>query len=207
MNRRSVPRVAMLVIAFIAVLIGGVVGVLTERSAPSAGSGTYRSQTTLLFDQLHAVASSGDAGVLAKLSLLRVKYVDLLQTSAITGPVARKTGLPEPTVRGALQATAPPAQFVLAVTATLAQPAQARELATAAADELIAYNQHEQSSAGIPADQQVTISVVSPAQPATQVAASRRRAVAYGAAAAVGAALLVVAGASLLVRPRLRLAL
>lgn len=194
MGWRSRSRGTLVVIALIAIVTGAVAGAI---AAGTRGSGTthYRSQTVLLFDQTRAIASAGDGGVLVKLSLVRGKYVDLLQTAEITRPVALATGLPESAIRGAVQAVAPPNQFVVDVTATWPTAADAPKIATAAASQLIAYSVREQAAAGVPAADRIAISVVTPATPAVEVRASRKRTVAIAAAVAVGAALVVAAGA------------
>jgi len=194
MGWRSRSRGTLVVIALIAIVTGAVAGAIAAGTR-SSGTTHYRSQTVLLFDQTRAIASAGDGGVLVKLSLVRGKYVDLLQTAEITAPVAKTTGLPESAIRGAVQAVAPPNQFVVDVTATWPSAADAPKIATAAASQLIAYSVREQAAAGVPAADRIAISVVTPATPAVEVRASRKRTVAIAAAVAVGAALVVAAGA------------
>ena len=153
----------------------------------------YRSVEVLSFEQVSAVVTATDAGILAKLSALRFSYADLVKTAVITEPVAERTGLTADAVSSALGAVAPPASFLLEVEATLPTAQDAQRLAAAASDEVVQYAAAQQDHAAIPADQQFDIVVATPATLGVRLPSHLRRAVAAGVLVFVLTSLVVLA--------------
>lgn len=174
---------------------GGAAFVL--RAAP-----TYQSTEVLLIDQARAVTSPGGEGAVTKLNLLRAKYAALIDTEAIAVPVSERTGSALGEVVGAVGATAPPQSLLLMVTARVPSDEKAQRLASATADELIAYLDDEQEAAAIAPADRITLTTVTEAGPGRVVAPTASRAIAV----ALGAAALALAAAyvaiQLLTAPR-----
>lgn len=166
--RGSIVRllVALVAAVLVAAIVASVVGSRGER---------FGSQAILSIDQPTAVATSATPGVIDKLSKLRGKYVGLVRTNVIAGPVAKKLDLPIGRVRGALSASADPASLLLAVRAQDRDPAVAAKIAAAAAAQVRAYTAAEQSGLGIDAAQQYSFTLVVPAGGAAKIAPTRSR--------------------------------
>jgi hypothetical protein len=155
----------------------------------------YESVAALAIDQPRAIAASGDAGVVNKLSSLRLKYTGLLPTEAFAERLTAPTGMSTNTIRHALFARTSGGSLILEVGARTATPERSHSLAQAAANGLVNYVQEEQATAGIPEDQRFTMTVVTPASVARKVVPTVKQQV--GAAGLAGlivfAAVLVIA--------------
>jgi hypothetical protein len=157
------------------------------------GPVTYRSQAVLLFDQTAAIATAHDSGIVAKLTLLRVKYSGIVGTQTFAKPVADTTGFPVGAVHGALNTSVVPNSFLLGVSATMPKAEAAHTIAVAAADELVKYADEEQRAAGVKAADRVDLSIVTPATNASRQAPSGKKAALYGIVVFIGALLVVLA--------------
>ncbi|MGZ6791328.1 MAG: hypothetical protein ACXVGH_00115 [Mycobacteriales bacterium] len=188
---RRPSTLALLVAVLAAVLAAGAAGVAAHRSP-----GSQTSTALLSLDEPRAVAAAGDAGVLEKLSRIRLKYLGLVGTDRLAVPVASVLGVPVSQVRGRLSATASPADLLLRVSCS--GPA-ARRCAQALATSLVAYVSSEQVTNGIPADQRLEAAVVQDAGPALAPASSRTRTLGLALVAGALAAAAVLAVAA---RPR-----
>lgn len=136
----------------------------------------YESVATLAIDQPRAIAASGDAGVISKLSSLRLKYAGLVTTQAFAAPLAQGLSGADPIrVRNALFARVPGNSLLLQVGAQGHDRQAARSIADAAANSLVSYVQDEQQKAGIPTAQQFTFTVVTPAAAARKISPTNRK--------------------------------
>lgn len=181
-----------------AVVLAVAVG-LGAAFAVGSSAPTYQSQATLLIDQPQALPIAPDAGEVQKLSDLREKYVGLVFTRAVAGPVAEKVGLPVTQVAGQISAFAPGESLLIVTTGRASTPELAKQLAGDTAQQLVSYLDHEQNLAKIPAKIRIKLDVVTPADTAQQQGPSSRRQLTVGAAAGVLAFL-----ATVLVAGRLR---
>jgi tyrosine-protein kinase len=152
------------------VFVGGLAALLMVTSPP-----TYQSQAALLIDQPRAIAASGDAGVVAKLSNLRLKYVGIVATSRIAGPAAARAGVPAARARADLSAAASPNSLLLVVIARDENGALVQRLAQAAAQQLVRDVDDEQNRYKIPPAQRFFFSIVTPASPAVKVEPTDKR--------------------------------
>lgn len=168
---RSPMTVFVLIALAVSVLAGGLTAYY-EYTRPAV----YQSSSTLLIDQVPAIAASGDDGILAKLSRLRFKYAGIVTTEAFAAPVAQQAGLPVGVVHAALVPGADATSLLLTISARTGSAPRSRLIAQIAAEQMVTYVQTEQVAAKIPAAQQVTFSVVSPAGAAARVAPNHRRA-------------------------------
>jgi capsular polysaccharide biosynthesis protein len=157
---------ALLVGVIAAVVAGAVVG--TQKAQ-------YDSIATMAIDQPRALAASGDAGVVSKLTALRSKYSGLVTTQVFAQPIADDLGLEVAIVRARLFARVPSNSLLIQVGAHTAQPESSRSLAEAASEALTEYVQNEQRDAGVPEDARFTITEVSPASPAVKVSPTWKR--------------------------------
>lgn len=197
-SRRAAGRPGghlVLVAVAIAVLVGAAAA-LYEATRPA----TYRSTAVLLIDQPGVVASSQDDGIITKLSRLRVRYVDIVGTTAFEQPLAQQVALPLSEVHSAVQATYDLQSLLVRIIVTLPRAEDARRVAQAAAQLLVGYTQQEQSSAGIPDKERVTFTIVSPADTVDQVTPDRGRAILIGAVVFAGLGVAGVLGAEMVRR-------
>lgn len=142
-------------------------GFATDRTAP-----TYQSQALLNLDQPRAVALATDDGVVAKLSRLRYKYAGLVRTETFAKPVASQLHLPVLTVLRTLTTSVDQDSLVMAVGARDGNRDRARQIAAAAAQHLVQFTKSQQQADRIPAVNQVTFTIVTPALPAVKIAPS-----------------------------------
>ena len=161
-------------LAVLSLVIGLLAGALVAWYA-NTRTPLFASRATLLIDQQPAVFQSGDEGLLGKLSRLRYKYVGLVHTETFAKPVADDAGLPLLAVEAGLSAAANPNDLLVVVTASMTDAADAHRVAELAADHLVRYVQQEQFDAKIPASDQVTFSVVSPATRPEQIEPSGKK--------------------------------
>lgn len=185
--------VGVLLAAVLFVLGAALVGLIVRSAAP-----TWQSTAILDIDQPRVVASAQDPAVLDKLSRLRFKYVGLVGTDRIAGPVAQALGEDVAEVRDRLGASAVPSDLLIRVTGTAADAEVARRTSDALATVLTEFVATEQADDAVPAAERVLVEVVDVAAPAEQVGPARGK---VGIAALLGGAL--AAGLCLLVTSRL----
>lgn len=177
------------VVALVAAAAAGV--------AVLAQSAKYQSVATLAIDQPRAIAASGDAGVIAKLTALRTKYSGLVTTQVFAAPIAQQLNLSPNVVQSGLFAETPPNSLIIRVGARTGSRERTRTLADAASTALTNYVQNEQVQAGVPDSNRFTIDQVSPAGPALKVSPTRKRVLAAAALAGLLAFAAVFAALSL----------
>jgi capsular polysaccharide biosynthesis protein len=170
------------------VLIAAILGALIAGASAAwvlNGDPVYQSGATLLIDQPKLIAAPGGEGAVAKLNALRSKYVGLLRTEVVVEPVAEATGIPAGEIAGSVGAAVPPQSLLFVVTARSGSPQRAQAIAAGASAGLLDYLEQEQSAAGIPADDRITLTVVTEARPGGKVEPTVGRAISVAAAAAV----------------------
>lgn len=157
--RATAPLGRLLAAAAAAFVLFGVAGAVITLVRPV----TYRSTAVLTIDQPSELAAADSPGLVAKLVRLRELYGPLLTTKAVVDPVAQRTHRSAHDVAGHVSVTVSPDSLLLLVRATGHDAGAARELAGAAADELVAYTTDLQAQSGVPAARAVTLTEVSPA--------------------------------------------
>jgi capsular polysaccharide biosynthesis protein len=174
-------------LAFVAaVLFAVVIGVISEW-ATLRGPTVWTSRTVMLVDEPYGIATSGDEGLLLKLTSVRYKYQGLAATSVIDGPVANSLGLPVAVVEGSTSVVVPPDSLLMDVYAQWSRPAEAQRLSAAVANEIASFVQSEGATYKVPANEQFTISVVDAATPAVASGPSHSKAASVAIAAALAA--------------------
>ena len=186
-ERRRLPGVILVLTLLLAGVGGAGAAAYNESRAK-----VYRSTAVMFIDQEPALTQSRNDGLLSKLVRLRLKYADIVTTTVFSDPLADSLSLPPGQVHGALSAFAPPSSMLMSVTATTGDPALAERIATAAAQSLHDNLQQQQTSLGVPASQQVTLTVVTPARAGVKTSPRRSRSLLLGVGVAVS--LLVVGG-------------
>jgi capsular polysaccharide biosynthesis protein len=182
----TVASAANLIAALIiSVVLAAGAGFLVLRQEP-----VYQSQATLLIDQPSAITVQLNDGVLVKLSLLRNKYVALAASSQLLGPASEATGIPIEQL-ATVRAFAPPNSLLILTVAQGPDRPATQTLANTMADELSKYVSREQTDAGIPPLDQISLMTIQPAGLGAQVrpTTSHARSVALttGLAALLGA--------------------
>jgi capsular polysaccharide biosynthesis protein len=193
-NRARVGLVLSVLLVGLLAAAAGLGSAALERDRPTR----YVSHAVLLIDQEPALSVSHDDGIFNKLSRLRVKYVDTVQTIVFADQVSQKVGIPTGRTHAALSATAAPFSLLLSVQASDNEAVTARLLAQTAAQTLQDGLTREQAALGIPRADRITLTLVSPAPPAVKVSPGHKRALAVGAIvglAVLGGGLVVVAAA------------
>jgi capsular polysaccharide biosynthesis protein len=135
----------------------------------------YQSTAAITFDQPKALATATDAGIIQKLSQLRLQYGGLIRTDAITGPVADKLGLRQGQVQAAVLNVQIPNSLLLGIGAQTTSPERSKEIATATAETIVEYTDKVQSDAGVPTDDRVVAHIVIKPQGARQIAPTEKR--------------------------------
>lgn len=123
----------------------------------------FLSFATVLIDQPQAIADSKDASIVDKLSRLRFKYGGLARTSLVAAPVATKLELPERLVLRSINSTIIQQTLLFTIEARAGRPATAQRIAQATAEQIAVYAQQEQDADQVPADRQIRLEVVIPA--------------------------------------------
>ena len=162
-----------------------------------AQSAKYESVATMAIDQPRAIAASGDAGVIAKLTALRTKYSGLVTTQVFAVPIAEQLNLNPNAVRSVLFAETPQNSLIIRVGAQTGSRDRSRTVAEAAATGLTKYVEDEQVRAGVPDGNRFTIDEVTPAGPAVKVSPTKKRVLAAAALAGLLAFAAVFAALSL----------
>lgn len=188
---RAGLAVAVALVALLAAAAG-----LGAAALESSRPAKYTARAVLLIDQEPQLSVARDEGIFNKLTRLRVKYVDTVQTTAFSDLVAGRVGLDRGRVHASLSAAAPPTSLLLIVRATDRDRQSAQHLAQSAAETLQDSLTQEQARLGIARADRVTLTVVSPAATATKTSPSSSRAASLGgvvALAVLGGGLVVVA--------------
>jgi uncharacterized protein involved in exopolysaccharide biosynthesis len=165
------PLILLVLLTLTASLLVGAAVAAYAASRPAV----YASTSTLLIDQQPAVFETGDEGLLAKLSRLRFKYVGLIDTEVFAKPVADQLHLPVLLVENGLSATADLNTLLIVIKASMPTAQEADRVATVAADRLVRYLESEQFDAKVPANDQVSFSLVSPASGPVQTEPSTKK--------------------------------
>lgn len=181
---RDVLGTASLRNIIVAAIVGAMIAALSA-ALVLRGDVVYRSATTLLIDQPRVVAAPGGEGVIAKLTLLRLKYAGLLGTELVIAPAAEATGIPPAEIAGAVGAVTPATSLLFQVTARSDSSTRSQEIASAASEAIVEYVEREQDDAGIPDDEQIILTVIDEAQPGGKVEPTLERAMSVASAAAV----------------------
>lgn len=181
-------------------LIVGIVAAVLAAVVVASGQVKYQSVATMAIDQPRAIAASGDAGVVSKLSALRTKYTGLVTTQTFAQPIADKLNANVNAVRGQLFARAPENSLLIQVGAVTANRTTSQTLADAAASALTDFVNNEQEAARIPDVNRFTITQVTPAGIGIKVSPTRKRIV--GAAGLAGLLGFAAVFAALSVRAR-----
>ena len=157
-------------------------------------SDDFTSRATVIVNQEPALTLSRDAGILSKLSALRVKYAGLVSSSLFAQSVGEKAGLPAGFVHATLSPEVPPGSLLFTLSATTKDGETAQRVASAAATVLIESQAKEQTKLGLNARQQISLTLVSPARQGVLQEPSRKRSLEFGG----GAFLAVLVGAAVL---------
>jgi capsular polysaccharide biosynthesis protein len=149
-----------------------VLGVLAAGGGAAVGLSQktlYSSNANLLIDQPKQIADAQNEGVIHKLALLKIKYVDLATTPSITRPAAEQLGLSEGTVAASVQAVTSPADLLLVTVAQSGNASQATRIANAVALSIANYADSEQERIGIPSADRYRFVLVQQASAAAKV--------------------------------------
>lgn len=144
-----------LVLGLVAAVVAGVIAGLRPAK--------YESVAALAIDQPKAIAASADAGVVNKLSALRLKYTGLVPTQEFAERLTGATGLTAGEIRPLVFARSAGGSLIFEVGARSSDADRSHSVAQAVADSLVQYVQDEQADASIPEDQRFTLTVVTPA--------------------------------------------
>ena len=171
------------------VLVAVVVGYqVAARRSP-----TYIASAATLLDQPLPVAQSQDAGVVDKLSRLRLKYAGILRSDDVVDRAAATARVSRDVVAQTLVARVDDGSLLLYVGATSPRSDRAVVVANALASALARYVDEEQVRARIAPQDRVQLRVVAPARHALAVLPTSRQKLTAGLAAGL-VALVVAAG-------------
>jgi capsular polysaccharide biosynthesis protein len=187
---RRVVAVAAIVLA-----CAGVGAAIAAARAP-----VYESSSAIVVQQPDLQRSAG-VGVFVKLNQLRLHYTALVDTDAVTRPVATSLGLSRARVADAVSADAPSESLLLYPKARADSPGLAQRIARGATAELVSLAKAEQTAAHIPDKDRVTLTVVDPATRGRKVAPTSAT---VAASAAFGAIIGVILIAVLVQTPAVR---
>jgi capsular polysaccharide biosynthesis protein len=157
--------------AVVAILAAGLLATAVLQQAA-----VYSSSATLIIDQPAALAESNNEGYVVKLSRLRIKYGDLATTRALLDPVAERLNLDAATVRRISRVDVPPPSLLMFTRGESGNRVRAQQVAQTMAQELVNYVEEEQRRVGLPAEQRIVLSVVTPAPPAQKTGPNESRA-------------------------------
>lgn len=141
----------------------------------------FEASSLLVIDQSRAVAAAGSEGIVGKLNKLRAKYAALLRTAVIVEPVGEKLGLPPGQVVASLRASLPGNSLIIIVVARTPRSSRAKQIADAAAEELVLYLKREMEVNKVPVEEHITLTVVQSAPPGRKVEPTRSEAIQSGA--------------------------
>jgi capsular polysaccharide biosynthesis protein len=166
----------------------------------AARTQVYESSSAVLLQQPELQRTAG-VGVFVKLNQLRLHYTALVDTDAVTRPVANSLSLSRARVADAVSVDAPSESLLLYPKARADTAQLAQRIARATTNELVSYAESEQSAAHIPAKDRVTLSVVDAASKGKKVAPTSAN---VSASAAFGAIVGVILIAALVQVPAAR---
>ena len=183
----------------IALVIGLLVGLVAYENIKHQ-SPVYQSSAVMLIDQPVQIAT-GNEGTVAKLTLLRLKYLALLGTTEVVGPAAREAGVSDAELVGSERPTAPIQSLTILPAIRSKNPVLAQRMAQALANSLADYVVTEQEALKLPPQAQIVVRVINNARVGGKVSPTKERARQAG--LIVGAGGLLVAYAVLqLIRSR-----
>jgi capsular polysaccharide biosynthesis protein len=160
------PLTVLVMVSMALGLLAGGLGAAYVHGRPSA----FRSDATLLIDQGPALGAAPDSSEILKLARLRIKYAGIVDSVFFEQPVADRMRLPLRVVQRALTTTVDPGTLVLRMSATMPDPAQARQLVQTAAQYLVSFVRQEQDAYDVPRAQQIDFAVLTPSTPAVRTA-------------------------------------
>lgn len=159
--------------AILGVLVGALgVALLTV----AAEEPVFSSEAAIAIDQVERVSAAEGPDIIDKLSRLRLKFGGLVGTRAVAGPVADDVDRDEREVAGALYAFIYPDSLLMAVGARHRDPEAAVEIARAGAEYVVELAEQEQADARVPPRDRYRLTIVSPAERASQQDQPRKRA-------------------------------
>jgi hypothetical protein len=179
-------------LAAAAIVIGLIVGVFAAMLV-SARTPVYSSRAVLLMDQPGAISLADGDGVVLKLSRLRLKYVGLVGTQAVNTFVGQALHETPAALAGLVTASAPGDNLNIVVTSRTPKKALAAALTSETSVALQRYIDKEQTTAAIPANLRLHLTLIQPATIATATGTADHRRAVVGIAAAVLAAAAVAA--------------
>ena len=162
------PLTLFIALALVVVAGGVGYGLAAGRQA------TYVAYASTLLDQPDAIAASQDAGVVDKLSRLRLKYAGLVHSDAVQAQAAITVDATRDDVQGRAIARLDPNSLLLQIGAAEPTQAKAVKLANALASALAGYVDREQAGARIAPTDRVTLEVVQPARSAVKALPTTR---------------------------------
>lgn len=191
--RDLLTRSSVAAVTVVVAVLGGAVGDLVVEQRPAV----YAAQSAVTLDQPLTISQSQDAGVVDKLSRLRLKYAGELRSDPVVEAVATSTQQSVGTVRGALFTGQDPDSLILFIGARGSSPNVAQSLANAYAQQLQRFVQHEQTTNAIAPRDRLSLDILVPARYAAHVSPTRRQRLVGAGGAAVVAGLLVLGLAAL----------
>jgi hypothetical protein len=194
--RLQIP-VLLLLVAGVLALIAAATGYAVARTATP----TFRTAAAISFDQPLQIAASVDSGQIDKLSRIRQKYIGVARFDVFVNAVAKEVALSPGRVRSDIIALADRTSLLLVLGASDHDALSARRVATAAANEMVAYIDREQTKAKIPDKDRVVATVVVQPKSAGRIAPTRRKEVTTGIVAGILVFLAVAGVGSLIRRP------
>ena len=179
----------------VGIIAGGVAYENIKHQSP-----LYQSSAVMLIDQPVQIAT-GNEGTVAKLTLLRLKYVALLTTAEIIVPAAREAGVAPAVLAASERPNAPITSLTILPAIRSKDPVLAQRMAQGLANALADYVSTEQAGLNLPPQAQIVVRVIDPARVGHKVSPTKERARQVG--LVVGAGGLLIAYAVLqLVRSR-----
>lgn len=158
-------------------IAGGLVliAVIAGYTVAARSSPTYVAQAGTMLDQPLTLAQVQDAGVVEKLSRLRLKYAGILRSDKVVEQAAEAVGRSRDDVADTVFARLDGNSLLLYVGATSDDEEEAVALANALASALRDYVTAEQRNALIAASDRISLDVVQPAHDATPVLPTARQ--------------------------------
>ena len=157
----------------------------------------YRSDEILTINQPALIATSRDAGPIAKLSGLRLQYSELIGTAVIDDAIAARARVTPSYVARTVTVEDRVLSLLIDLRADARTPALAESLAAAAGDTLVDYAASTQAQNKVPESDRIVLSVVTPATAAKKVTPALRTVATVGLFLGAVAAAMVYAFAAL----------
>ncbi len=198
--RHAHRRVPLLLVAIAVVL--ALIAALGGYETVKRRHPTFRAQAVISLDQPLKVAQSNSSAELDKLARLRATYIGAVKFDTVVDAVAKETRLTPGQVRARVFAVGEPSTLLLVVGARDRTGVSARRIATALANEMIAYSQQTQDKFKIPDKDRVLATIVVQPKTAKQISPTRRKALTAGLVAGIIVFLVIMGLGTLARRPR-----